>query len=93
MNNDFQTLEKLQGVLEEIGMGLHAKNRIVGGESLFLWHLAEALRATGRLASAANNEPKLEASFGNGYQTGNVPSEVQLDHFLALLKVEMINRR
>lgn len=89
MNNDFQTLEELQGLMEQIGIGLHAKNRIAGGDSPFLWYLAEALRATGRLGLAETNEPDLEANFGTGYQSGNIPRPDKLDHFLALLKNEM----
>jgi hypothetical protein len=57
--SDFQALEELTGLLEEIEMSLHAKNRITGGESNFLWHLAEAIRATGRLATATSTLQKI----------------------------------
>lgn len=43
MNSDtanFGSLQELAELLEAIGIRLHAKNRISGGESGYLWHRA-----------------------------------------------------
>lgn len=90
---EFRTREELGDLLENIGLRLHAKNRTAAGESVFLWHLAEALRATGRLALNAISDPELEGQFGNAYQTGSIPTGDELDHFLKLLKEQMIAKQ
>ena len=82
---DFRSLEELVELLEAIGLRLHAKNRISGGESGYLWHLAEIIRDAGRMATRANEEPELLALFGDGDQAGSIPEEAQRDHFLSLL--------
>lgn len=56
---DFQSFEELAEILEKIGLSLHAKNRIAGGEDNFVWYLAEAIRSVGQLATRAENEPEL----------------------------------
>ncbi len=84
---DFTSPEQLAELLETIGLRLHAKNRIAGGESGYLWHLAEVLRAAGRLAARLDFEhDEMYALFGNGYEAGTVPAEDQQDHFLGLLR-------
>ena len=87
--SEFQTPDELQDLLERIGLRLHAKNRIAGGESEFYWYLAEALRATGRLTLAGIKNPQLSAEFGDGYEPGSIPKGDRLDHFLVMLKNEM----
>ena len=82
---DFETLEELAGLLEALGLRLHAKNRIAGGESVYLWHLAETIRKTGHLATRFGKEPELHELFGDGYQTGIIPDNEQRNRFLSLL--------
>lgn len=82
---DFGSPEELAHLLERIGLRLHAKNRIAGGESGYLWHLAQTIRSCGRLAASAS-EPIFLETFGDGYQTGSVPFAEQSDHFIKLVK-------
>jgi hypothetical protein len=89
---DFGSLEELAALLEAIGLRLHAKNRIAGGESGYVWHLAETIRNVGHLAARAGNEPELLALFGDGYSQGDIPREAQLEHFLSLVRDEAISR-
>ncbi|WP_324752776.1 hypothetical protein [Roseovarius sp. Pro17] len=89
ISDDFHTPEELQDLLERIGMRLHAKNRIAGGESVFLWHLAETLRATGRMAVAKTYDPELGGKFEDEYEPGSIPNGDRLKHFMATLKNEM----
>lgn len=88
---DFGSLEDLAELLEAIGLRLHANNRI-GGESGYVWHLAETIRSASRLAARANREPDLELLFGDGYEGGSVPADKQQDHFLALLRDQSNSR-
>ncbi len=81
----FGSPQELADLLEAIGLRLHAQNRIAGGESNYLWHLAEVIRGAGRLAARFDAED-LGALFGDGYDAGSIPSAEQQDHFLALLK-------
>jgi hypothetical protein len=83
---DFGSPEELAELLETIGLKLHAGNRIGGGESGYLWHLAETIRKTGRLATLATNDPNLEELYGNGYEAGSIAHDDQRDHFMSLLK-------
>jgi hypothetical protein len=87
--HQFQTLEELNDLLDRIGLRLHSRNRIAAGESVFLWHLAETIRATGRLALTSNTVPHSEGSFGSGYERESITRSDQLDHFLSLLMEEM----
>ena len=88
-SSDFRSPEELAELLETIGLKLHAKNRIGGGESGYLWHLAETIRKTGRLAALATNDPNLEELYGNGYKSGSIAEEDQLGHFMSLLKEQI----
>ncbi len=90
---DFGSLEELAALLEAIGLRLHAKNRIAGGESGYVWHLAETIRNAGHLATRAVNETELLALFGDGYSQGSIPREAQLEHFLSLLKEQAVSRK
>lgn len=78
--------EDLADLLEEIGMRLHARNRISAGESVYYWHLAEVIRKAGCLARLATTDPALEESFGSGYDTGTIPDEMKEGRFFELLK-------
>lgn len=82
---DFRSLDELAELLEELGLRLHAKNRIAGGESGYFWHLAETIRKTGLLATRIVKSPELLEIFGDGRQAGTIPENEQQDHFLALL--------
>lgn len=85
---DFQSFEELAAILEKIGLSVHAKNRIAGGEDNFVWYLAEAVRSVGQLAARAENEPQLHGLYGDAYQAGELAHNVQLDHFFGLLREE-----
>jgi hypothetical protein len=85
---DARTPEDLQALLEQIGCRLHAKNRIAGGESNFIWYLAEVLRGAGRLSLRTRDDPELDRLFGDGYGPGSVGGEDALDLFLMLRKSE-----
>lgn len=82
---DFRSLDELAELLEGLGLRLHAKNRIAGDESGYLWHLAETIRKAGLLAARFGKEPELHGVFGDGQQAGTIPENEQQDHFLALL--------
>ena len=81
----FESPGELAAMLEEIGLRLHSKNRMGGGESGYLWHLAETIRRTGRLSLLAQDRSELDAIYGDGYTNGSIPDEDQPDHFMALL--------
>jgi hypothetical protein len=83
---DFQSVEELAALLEEIGLTLHAKNRTAGGESNFVWHLAEAIRSLGQLAASVDGEPDLHRLYGDAYQPGSLAEEAKLVHFFGMLK-------
>ena len=85
---DFQSAEELAALLEEIGLSLHAKNRIAAGESNFLWCLAEVIRSVGRLATKAEREPQLHRLYGNAYDPGDLQDEAMLEHFISLIRQE-----
>lgn len=40
----FKSPQELKRILQPLSLGLHARNR-VAGESNFVWHMAEAIRA------------------------------------------------
>ena len=92
-NVDFQSIEELAAILEEIGLTLHAKNRIAGGESNFVWHLAEAIRSMSELAASVDNEPDLHRLYGDAYQTGTLVDEAKRDHFFGLLREAFTARK
>ena len=79
-------------MLEEIGLRLHSKNRMGGGESRFLWLLAETIRKTGRLALLAEDRSELDALYGDGYTNGTLSDDEQLDHFSALLREQRTDK-
>ena len=79
----FGSLEELAAMLEEIGLRLHSKNRIAGGESTYLWLLAETIIKSGRLALVAANGDETRALYGDGYSDGSIPKNEQLSHFMA----------
>ncbi|MEE4189534.1 MAG: hypothetical protein V2I76_13965 [Roseobacter sp.] len=81
----FGSPTELADMLEEIGLRLHSKNRIGGGESQFLWMLAEAIRGTGRLARLSEDRNELDELYGDGYRDGTLSGSDQVDHFNALL--------
>lgn len=83
---DFSSPRELADLLETIGLRLHAKNRIAGGESNFLWHLAETIRGAGRLAAQFDEAPQLSALFGDGYKAGSLSVSDQQEHFFRLLR-------
>lgn len=88
MNNNevnFESVRDLANVLERLGLRLHAKNRISGGESKFLWHLAEIIRASGHLARDFEGGTELDVLFGDGWREGAIPRKDQRKEFLNLL--------
>ena len=82
----FNSPEDLAILLEQVGMRLHAKNRISGSESVYYWHLAEVIRKAGLLARLAGTDLAMMVSFGDGYEAGTIPEEQKEDKFLELLK-------
>lgn len=72
-------------MLEELGMRLHAKNRIGGGESGYLWLLAEAIRGAGRMARRAADRTELDKLYGDADCGGTLTKREQVDHFSRLL--------
>lgn len=86
-NGAFGSPKELAELLERIGLRLHAKNRVAGGESNYLWHLAEAIRGMGRLAARFDAEDEeLFEQYGDGYQAGTIPAAERQDRFFALLQ-------
>ena len=83
---EFASLDDLAELLERVGMRLHAKNRIAAGESGYLWHLAEVIRATGALARMEQDDPTLRDDFGDGYRSAALSDEEQLARILNLIK-------
>ncbi len=82
----FGSLEELAAMLEEIGLRLHSKNRIAGGESKYLWLLAETIIKSGRLSLVAANSDETRVLYGDGYSDGSIPKNEQLSHFMAALE-------
>lgn len=68
----FRTPRQLAERLGQMGLQLHAKNRIGGGESNFLWHLAEVLHGVGRLTAQFTADPQVGAAFGNANEAGTI---------------------
>ncbi|MDU8914167.1 hypothetical protein [Aestuariicoccus sp. MJ-SS9] len=85
-NVDSQSIEELANLLEEIGLSLHAKNRVAGGESNFVWYLAEGIRSVSQLAARLENDRKLHQLFGDAYHSGTLAEEAEHDYFFALLR-------
>lgn len=92
-NGAFRSPQELADLLEDIGLRLHAQNRIAGGESNYLWHLAEVIRGAGRLAARFDAEhEELRALFGDGYDAGTILAKEQWSHFLEMLRMEADQR-
>ena len=89
----FGSPTELADMLEEIGLRLHSKNRISGGESQFLWMLAEAIRGTGQLARLSEDRTELDELYGDGYNDGTLSGSEQVDHFNTLLWKQHKDRR
>ena len=87
-NLDFDSNEQLHNMLEQIGLALHAKNRIWGGESSYYWQLAETIRKAGRLATLPLAETQLLENFENDYGAGEDRSHQREERFLNLLKAQ-----
>lgn len=85
----FGSLEELAAMLEEIGLRLHSKNRIAGGESRYLWLLAETIIKSGRLALVAADDDETRTLYGDGYTDGSIPRNQQLSHFMAALEKQL----
>lgn len=88
---DFRTPAELASKLEWIGLALHAKNRISGGESGFLWHLAETIRKAGKLAERSN-EARMVELFDNASHEGKIPKDEQEVAFLKILSEQTTER-
>lgn len=87
---EFGSPAELAELLEAIGLRLHGKNRIGGGENGYLWHLAETIRKAGRLALRANDDPEMLSLFGDAYDAGSLSLDEQTSHFIALLTKEAV---
>ena len=82
----FGSPAELADLLESIGLRLHAKNRIGGGESNYLWHLAETIRGAGRLAAQFGESPaELRALFGDRHDAGSIPAMEQQGRIFLML--------
>lgn len=90
---DFQSVGELAALLDEIGLTLHAKNRIAGGESNFVWHLAEAIRSVSQLAASVDRKPDLHRLYGDAFQSSTLTGEAKRDHFIGLLSEALIARK
>ncbi|WP_421997062.1 hypothetical protein [Roseovarius confluentis] len=82
---DFRNTEELAALLWQIAMTVHAKNRIAGGESSFLWYLAEAIQSVSQLAQSATDDPQLQRLYGDAHYAGSLADEAKREHFLGLL--------
>lgn len=91
-HSEFRTPDELRDLLDRIGRRLHTINRVGGGESVYLWHVAETIRAVGRLAHSHAEGGLSGTDLGDGVTQGIVSTEDGLDHFLKLLKVEINSR-
>jgi hypothetical protein len=92
-DSDFRTHEELRDLLERIGLKLHAKNRVSGGEVALVWHIAETIRAAGRLAIRSKSGPELEDRLGNRFDRGETVKNRELGQFLLLLREEIENQQ
>ena len=88
-DSDFRTHEELRDLLERIGLKLHAKNRIAGGEDTLVWHIAETIRAAGRLALRSKNDPQFEPAFDLPAERDKTSECDELDQFMQLLMTEI----
>ncbi len=89
VTSDFGSPEELSQLLEQLGLRLHARNRIAGGESDYLWHVAEALRAIGRMTSEINAGFGPTAENGEAITPESLTESDQINRFLARLRDEM----
>lgn len=81
---DFKSPEELKEILRLLSGRLHYINR-VSGESRYMWHLAELLKAAGQMTELIGDKA-VGAEFGDGWTPGTVPREAQTDRLLALLR-------
>ncbi len=88
----FENLAELEQMLDQIGLGLHARNR-VHGESQYLWHLAELIRAAGRLATLWPDDPRVAREFGDAYRRAKPGEVTGIDRVLELLMETYPTRR
>jgi hypothetical protein len=86
---DFKSPEELAELLQAVGRRLHGFNRISGGESGYLWNLAEIIRGCGQLAERFAEDTSLREKYGDGYQRASIPEKEQLGHLLEQLKKEI----
>ena len=84
---DFSSPEELGRVLGQLSARLHYINR-VSGESYLTWHLADLLRAAGKLTELMG-DTETERLFGSGYGDGTIPREDLPDLITALLRERM----
>lgn len=90
---DFDSHEELAEILENIGFAIHAKNRIYGGESNFLWLLAETIRKTGRLALLSQRSNEYDGLYGAAFVEGSIPENLRETAFLKLLEEQETERQ
>jgi hypothetical protein len=81
---EFRNPEDLSRVLEQLGLKLHAKNRIALGESAFYWHLAETIRKLSRLAASAESEG-FAGNFDHRCRTRELTASEEEQQFIELL--------
>ena len=84
---NFESPAQLDRLLDHISRRLHYINR-VSGESNYMWHLAELICATGRLALLIEDET-VSAEFGDGWTPGTLDEHARTERLLALLRAQL----
>lgn len=82
----FRSPHELAELLHAVGQRLHGMNRIGGGESGYLWNLAEAIKGCGKLAARFVEDESIRDKYGDGYRRASIPEEEQINHLLEELK-------
>ena len=84
---DFKSPQELTQLLDSTSRRLHYINR-VSGESNFVWHLAELIRAVGQMAPLIDDHD-ISAEFGDGWTSGKIAAPDQTDRLIALLRARL----
>lgn len=77
--------QDVRRLLEEIGLRLHAANRIAMGEQRFVWWVAETMRQLGQVFEEQIDDPETRRDFGDGYTRGRLSEAEQRERMAALL--------
>lgn len=81
---EFRNPEELKALLDLASRRLHYINRVAGGESHYIWHLAQMIKAVGDLADLID-DAQTKADFGNGYSAGRLDDDQARTRIMELL--------